>query len=67
MSMATLAAPSALPSITAKSPTPPQRCTASQSPGLTRPRTATAAQAVMKRQPSAAASSKSTPLEGGRS
>jgi hypothetical protein len=50
----------ALPSITAESPTR-QPCTAGQSPGPTRPRAATAAKAVMKRHPGAAASSKSTP------
>ena len=57
-STATTRAPSARPSITADSPTPPQPWTASQSPARTPPRSPTAANAVMKRQPSAAAASK---------
>ena len=54
-STATTRAPAATATITADSPTPPQPCTATQSPGRTRPCWTTARYAVANRQPSAAA------------
>jgi len=59
-SVATTRAPSAAPIITADSPTPPQPCTASQSPARTRPCAVTARKAVANRQPRQAAATKST-------
>jgi hypothetical protein len=59
-STATTRAPSAAPIITADSPAPPQPCTASQSPGRTRPCAVTARKAVANRQPRHAAATKST-------
>ncbi len=57
-STATTAAPSAVAIISADRPTPPQPWTATQSPAPTRPCSVTAANAVMKRQPRLAASTK---------
>jgi len=59
-STATTRAPRAAPIITADSPTPPQPCTASQSPARTRPCAVTARKAVANRQPRLAAATKST-------
>jgi hypothetical protein len=59
-STATTRAPSAAAIITADSPAPPQPCTASQSPGRTRPCAVTARNAVANRQPRHAAATKST-------
>jgi hypothetical protein len=59
-SIATTRAPRAAPIITADSPTPPQPCTASQSPARTRPCAVTARNAVANRQPRHAAAMKST-------
>ncbi len=59
-STATTRAPSAAPIITADSPTPPQPCTASQSPAWIRPCAVTARKAVANRQPRHAAATKST-------
>ena len=56
MSTATTRAPAAAAIITAASPTPPQPWTATHSPARTRACTCSAAHAVMKRQPSDAAS-----------
>ena len=60
-STASTRAPRAAPIITADSPTPPQPCTASQSPGRTRPCAVTARNAVANRQPRQAAVTKSRP------
>ncbi len=57
-------APRATPIMTADKPTPPQPCTASQSPPPTRPWAVRARYAVANRQPSDAAVTKST--ESGR-
>jgi hypothetical protein len=59
-SIATTRAPRAAPIITADSPTPPQPCTASQSPARIRPCAVTARKAVANRQPRHAAATKST-------
>ncbi len=59
-STATTRAPSAAPIITADSPTPPQPCTASQSPAATRPCAVSARNAVANRQPRQAAATAST-------
>ena len=59
-STATTRAPRAEAIITADSPTPPQPCTASQSPARTRPCAVTARNAVANRQPRHAAVTKST-------
>lgn len=59
-STATTRAPSAAPIITADRPTPPQPCTASQSPARIRPCAVTARKAVANRQPRHAAATKST-------
>ena len=59
-SIATTRAPSAAPIITADNPTPPQPCTASQSPARTWPWAGAARQAVANRQPRDAAAAKST-------
>lgn len=61
MSTATTLAPAAAAIITADRPTPPQPCTATHSPGATRPRCATARNAVANRQPSEAAVAKVIP------
>ncbi len=54
-STATTRAPEAAAIITADRPTPPQPCTATHSPGATRPCCTTARKAVANRQPSEAA------------
>ena len=54
-STATTLAPSALAIMIADSPTPPQPCTATHSPGRTLPWSTTARKAVVKRQPRLAA------------
>ena len=59
-STATTRAPRATPIITADSPTPPQPCTASHSPGRIRPCAVTARKAVANRQPRPAAATKSS-------